>query len=59
MVEAPITTMGGSGVASYALDPADAERLWEISELAASVRARSCGCSGSAAIAAARDATSR
>jgi NAD(P)-dependent dehydrogenase (short-subunit alcohol dehydrogenase family) len=28
-VEAPVTTQGGSGVAAYALDPANAERLWE------------------------------
>jgi NAD(P)-dependent dehydrogenase (short-subunit alcohol dehydrogenase family) len=32
VVPAPVTTMGGSGVAAYALDPANAERLWEVSE---------------------------
>ncbi len=32
VVEAPVTTQGGSGVAGYALDPRNAERLWELSE---------------------------
>jgi NAD(P)-dependent dehydrogenase (short-subunit alcohol dehydrogenase family) len=31
VVAAPVTEMGGSGVAAYALDPSNAERLWEIS----------------------------
>jgi NAD(P)-dependent dehydrogenase (short-subunit alcohol dehydrogenase family) len=32
VVDAPIALAGGSGVAAYALDPANAERLWEVSE---------------------------
>jgi NAD(P)-dependent dehydrogenase (short-subunit alcohol dehydrogenase family) len=32
VVDAPVTTQGGSGVAAYALDPANAARLWEVSE---------------------------
>jgi NAD(P)-dependent dehydrogenase (short-subunit alcohol dehydrogenase family) len=32
VVPAPITSMGGTGVASYAIDPVDAERLWEVSK---------------------------
>jgi NAD(P)-dependent dehydrogenase (short-subunit alcohol dehydrogenase family) len=32
VVDAPVTTQGGTGVAGYAVDPANAERLWEVSE---------------------------
>jgi NAD(P)-dependent dehydrogenase (short-subunit alcohol dehydrogenase family) len=32
VVDAPVTTQGGTGVAAYAIDPANAERLWEVSE---------------------------
>ena len=32
VVEAPVIPHPGSGVAAYALDPANAERLWEVSE---------------------------
>jgi NAD(P)-dependent dehydrogenase (short-subunit alcohol dehydrogenase family) len=31
-VEAPVDAAGGTGVAAYAVDPANAERLWQVSE---------------------------
>jgi NAD(P)-dependent dehydrogenase (short-subunit alcohol dehydrogenase family) len=32
VVAAPVTEAGGTGVAAYAIDPANAQRLWELSE---------------------------
>jgi NAD(P)-dependent dehydrogenase (short-subunit alcohol dehydrogenase family) len=32
VVDAPVAGQGGTGVAAYAVDPANAERLWEVSE---------------------------